>query len=146
MSCYFVSEYRKRSRNFAILECDNCGAVADFDAYTEWTNVFYRNNDLFGSIELHFCSDVCFNDGANPRTALEVYRRREREWGRNPDRFVKGVECPKCKEQIWSRHQHDFRHCKCKNIFVDGGRAYLRYGGADIENIKIVFIDTEKQL
>jgi hypothetical protein len=40
---------------------------------------------------------------------------------------VQGVICPKCSEWIWSRHRHDFRYCRCKAIFVDGGRDYLRY-------------------
>lgn len=41
---------------------------------------------------------------------------------------VTGIECPKCKEFIWSRHRHDFRHCKCGYCYVDGGREYLRFG------------------
>ena len=40
---------------------------------------------------------------------------------------VKGIECPSCKERIWSRHRHDFRWCKCKEVAVDGGREYLRF-------------------
>lgn len=44
---------------------------------------------------------------------------------------VKGVECPECKEKIWSRYRHDFRYCECKYTFVDGGREYLRYGFED---------------
>jgi len=42
--------------------------------------------------------------------------------------MVNGIECPMCQEQIWSRHGHDFRHCKCEYCFVDGGRNYLRFG------------------
>jgi hypothetical protein len=41
---------------------------------------------------------------------------------------VQGVECPRCKEKLWSKHRHDFHYCKCKYTFVDGGRDYLRYG------------------
>lgn len=52
--------------------------------------------------------------------------------------MVTGVQCPKCGEKIWSRHRHDFRHCKCGAIFVDGGREYLRYGGQDLKSIKHV--------
>ena len=41
---------------------------------------------------------------------------------------VTGIRCAACKDEIWSRHGHDFRYCKCGNTFVDGGRNYLRYG------------------
>lgn len=41
---------------------------------------------------------------------------------------VTGIECPICGDQIWSRHTHDMRYCSCEYCFVDGGRAYLRYG------------------
>lgn len=41
---------------------------------------------------------------------------------------VKGIECPACGAQIWSRHTHDFRFCPCDYCFVDGGRDYLRSG------------------
>ncbi len=43
-------------------------------------------------------------------------------------RYVQCITCPQCKDRIWSRHRHDFRHCKCGYCFVDGGRDYLRYG------------------
>lgn len=46
-----------------------------------------------------------------------------------------GIECLICGDKIWSRHQHDFRRCKCGKCFVDGGRAYLRYGG-DLDKIR----------
>ena len=39
------------------------------------------------------------------------------------------VFCNKCNELIYSAHRHDFRECKCGNIFVDGGQEYLRRGG-----------------
>lgn len=42
--------------------------------------------------------------------------------------IVQGVECPRCKEQIWSQYRHDFHYCTCDYTFVDGGRDYLRYG------------------
>ena len=44
-------------------------------------------------------------------------------------KIVDGVQCPFCKEAIWSRYRHDFRFCSCKKTFVDGGRDYLRAGG-----------------
>jgi hypothetical protein len=48
-------------------------------------------------------------------------------------RRIQGIECPLCKQKIWSRHRHDMRYCQCGYCFVDGGRDYLRfgYGGED---------------
>lgn len=42
------------------------------------------------------------------------------------------VICNKCDELIYSAHRHDFRECKCGNIFVDGGQEYLRRGGPGV--------------
>lgn len=57
---------------------------------------------------------------------------------------VKGIKCPKCDDVIWSRSEHDLRKCKCKASFVDGGRDYLRIGGAAaIEQRCIVDIPLE---
>ena len=39
------------------------------------------------------------------------------------------AQCRKCQDVIESTHQHDFKWCKCKSIFVDGGRHYIRRGG-----------------
>ncbi len=41
---------------------------------------------------------------------------------------VAGVECPVCLEKIWSRHRHDYRHCKCGYSSIDGGRDYVKVG------------------
>lgn len=38
-----------------------------------------------------------------------------------------GVICNKCKEQIASRHRHDYVTCSCGESFVDGGlEGYIR--------------------
>lgn len=37
-------------------------------------------------------------------------------------------KCLKCGEVIESKHRHDFVRCKCKEIFTDGGLAYLHRG------------------
>lgn len=44
--------------------------------------------------------------------------------------LVTYVECPKCKELIYSRSIHDMHYCSCGSIFVDGGpnSAYIRVG------------------
>lgn len=39
-----------------------------------------------------------------------------------------GIQCPKCKEKIYSEYTHDFHYCGCGYCFVDGGFEYLRYG------------------
>lgn len=44
------------------------------------------------------------------------------------------VICNKCDDFIFSAHRHDFRECKCGNIFVDGGQEYLRRGGKGISD------------
>jgi len=57
---------------------------------------------------------------------------------------VTGVKCPNCKEEIWSKHRHDWHQCRCGDTFVDGGRDYLRYGGKNITTIEKVEIETEE--
>ena len=42
------------------------------------------------------------------------------------------VICNKCDDFIFSGHRHDFVECKCGNIAVDGGQAYLRRVGHGI--------------
>ena len=38
------------------------------------------------------------------------------------------IQCKHCGEIIESRSVHDFKTCKCGNVFVDGGHEYLRRG------------------
>lgn len=38
------------------------------------------------------------------------------------------VKCGSCGDIIRSEYRHDFRRCKCKGIFVDGGADYTRIG------------------
>lgn len=45
------------------------------------------------------------------------------------------VTCPECKQELYSRARHDFRYCKCKSTFVDGGLDYLRFGGKDLNTL-----------
>lgn len=46
---------------------------------------------------------------------------------------VYGIQCPRCYDQVWSRHRHDLRYCTCRYAYVDGGRDYTRvgWGGED---------------
>jgi len=41
---------------------------------------------------------------------------------------VKAIQCPNCKDTIYSRAQHDFHNCSCGAIFIDGGFHYTRVG------------------
>lgn len=36
--------------------------------------------------------------------------------------------CLLCGDVIQSLYRHDFKWCSCKNIFVDGGEDYFRFG------------------
>lgn len=38
-----------------------------------------------------------------------------------------GIECPECKERLFSWYRHDFHYCKGEHVFIDGGDDYLRY-------------------
>ena len=38
-----------------------------------------------------------------------------------------GIECPECKERLFSWHGHDLKYCGGGHVFVDGGDDYLRY-------------------
>jgi hypothetical protein len=44
------------------------------------------------------------------------------------------VICNKCDDFIVSKHRHDFVTCKCGNVSVDGGQAYLRRVGGIEKN------------
>ena len=49
---------------------------------------------------------------------LPLNERKKRKWG---------VECPECKERLFSWHRHDFHYCKGNHVFIDGGYDYLRF-------------------
>ena len=38
------------------------------------------------------------------------------------------IRCKKCGDIIESKYTHDFKECRCKSCFVDGGHEYLRRG------------------
>ena len=41
---------------------------------------------------------------------------------------VSCVQCPKCKDIIYSRAHYDFHSCTCKEITIDGGFDYMHVG------------------
>ncbi|HDR7621574.1 TPA: hypothetical protein QCX73_002675 [Bacillus mycoides] len=42
--------------------------------------------------------------------------------------IVNKVRCKKCNTVIESKSNHDFKLCKCKAMFIDGGTSFQRYG------------------
>lgn len=45
------------------------------------------------------------------------------------------AKCLQCNDIIESRSRHDFVECSCGEIFVDGGREYIRRGAKNFENL-----------
>lgn len=54
---------------------------------------------------------------------------------------VNAIQCPECKDIIFSRAQHDFHYCSCGNTFIDGGFDYCRFGAKDLDKVKSMQID-----
>jgi hypothetical protein len=48
---------------------------------------------------------------------------------------VNKAQCALCQDVIESVHVHDFNKCSCGEIFVDGGKSYIRRGATDLKNI-----------
>lgn len=56
-----------------------------------------------------------------------------------------GIECPECKERMFSWYTHDFHFCEGGHVFVDGGNDYLRCSYMpDGRKPKIIEFDKEK--
>lgn len=45
------------------------------------------------------------------------------------------AQCRLCLDIVESEYGHDFRRCYCGEIFVDGGKRYIRRGASDLANI-----------
>jgi hypothetical protein len=43
-----------------------------------------------------------------------------------PEIICNQARCSKCNTLVISHSTHDFKSCTCKNLSVDGGRAYLK--------------------
>lgn len=54
------------------------------------------------------------------------------------------IKCLKCNDIIESLSKHDFKYCKCKACFIDGGNAYTRVGG-DPKYIHWVYDDGNEE-
>ncbi|MBQ2835748.1 MAG: hypothetical protein IJE68_02810 [Clostridia bacterium] len=55
------------------------------------------------------------------------------------------IKCLKCNDIIESLSKHDFKYCKCKACFIDGGSEYTRIGG-DFKVICIVKEDGTEEV
>lgn len=42
--------------------------------------------------------------------------------------YVNSIQCPICKDIIYSRAHYDYHNCSCDNISIDGGFDYIRIG------------------
>jgi hypothetical protein len=62
---------------------------------------------------------------------------------------VGALHCHKCDVVIYSRAGHDFHYCDCKDIFIDGGRGYMRWGcepGASYSGVTLMLPVTQREL
>jgi len=62
---------------------------------------------------------------------------------------VGALHCHKCDVIIYSRAGHDFHSCDCKDIFIDGGRNYMRCGaelGAKYDSVILMLPITQREL
>lgn len=41
-------------------------------------------------------------------------------------KYQDAIQCPSCKDVIYSVMRHDFRSCECGKVSVDGGRDYIK--------------------
>lgn len=45
------------------------------------------------------------------------------------------AKCKLCGDEIESKHRHDWVACSCGEMFVDGGKAYVRRGAKNLDNM-----------
>jgi len=56
------------------------------------------------------------------------------------------AECLLCGDRPYSAHVHDFKECKCGEIFVDGGQVYFRGGFKNRKNFKDISVSVNREL
>jgi len=54
------------------------------------------------------------------------------------DIWMNTIKCKKCGDIITSNNLHDFKYCKCKSTFVDGGSWYGRYGSENLDDVELM--------
>jgi len=77
-----------------------------------------------------------------PKVRIEEVREMEfvkacpRNQSANDKNQIKQGTVKLCGDIIASTHRHDFRSCKCGEIYVDGGRAYPRRLAQNFDNLE----------
>jgi ribosomal protein S27AE len=56
------------------------------------------------------------------------------------------ARCPRCGDEIVSRHKHDFVRCSCEFMAVDGGSSYLKRLGSLAIDTSIVAVREPEDL
>lgn len=56
------------------------------------------------------------------------------------------IKCLKCGKVIESTYRHHFKECSCRNVWVDGGSDYLRFGGNLKDKKSYLFIRDGKEI
>lgn len=119
-------------------------------------------NKMFDG-ELTYLNDICVNDEYQPVAVYRVkkpnYKKGHKKFlllqvlpnnsgcvrGMSPKemkkwRYQSGIRCVSCQDIIYSVMRHDFKHCKCGKVNINGGKNYTKIGfetGSDFENITI---------
>lgn len=75
---------------------------------------------------------------------MKLKERRKLDIG---DIWMNRIKCKKCGDIITSNNRHDFKYCKCRAVFVDGGSWYGNVGGDKtvIEEMYEYFDDTRDE-
>lgn len=60
--------------------------------------------------------------------------------------LVNRIRCKQCNDIIESKYRHDFKHCSCGAVFIDGGTDYCRYGWPEGSSEDYIEIMTEYEL
>jgi len=59
---------------------------------------------------------------------------------------VNAIQCPKCKDIIYSRSRHDFRTCSCGDVSIDGGFDYTKISFISVKpDIILIDVDATKE-
>ena len=53
---------------------------------------------------------------------------------------VSAIQCPTCRDVIFSRAHYDFHYCSCGEVAIDGGRDYTRVAFKDIRPTQIILV------
>ncbi len=56
------------------------------------------------------------------------------------------AKCLICKDTPYSAYRHDFKHCQCGGMFVDGGMDYIRHGFMKREEWENLSIEIDDEI